>query len=72
MLLDDNIAIEEEVVMNHRQAELLITLCTTDTYATAKSLAVKYHISTKTIYKDLNLVSNYIKNDNVILEKKDM
>ncbi|MGQ2374105.1 BglG family transcription antiterminator [Companilactobacillus zhachilii] len=56
--------------MNHRQAELLITLCTTDTYATAKSLAVKYHISTKTIYKDLNLVSNYIKNDNVILEKK--
>lgn len=61
---------EEEVIMNDRQAELLITLCTTDTYVTAKFLAAKYRTSTKTIYKDLNTIINFINGSNVILNKK--
>lgn len=56
--------------MNERQAGLLITLCTTNTYVTAKSLSAKYHTSTKTIYKDLNIISDFINQTNVVLKKK--
>lgn len=56
--------------MNQRQIELLITLCTADTYVTAKVLAARYHTSTKTIYKDLGLISSYIENSSVSLKKK--
>lgn len=56
--------------MNHRQAELLIMLCTQDTYVTAKSLAAKYHTSTKTIYKDLKIISDYLDETDLNLSKK--
>jgi activator of the mannose operon (transcriptional antiterminator) len=56
--------------MNKRQVDLLKFLCTTSNYTTAKSLSEKFKTSTKTIYSDLNVLLNNLKNTDIELIRK--
>lgn len=56
--------------MNKRQASILVMLCSSETFVTARSLSNKYQVSTKTIYKDLDEVSNFLKNTNLHINRK--
>lgn len=56
--------------MRKRQADLLITLCSKNTYITAKSLSAKFQVSDKTIYKDLKIIAEKLRKTNLRLIKK--
>lgn len=56
--------------MNKRQVDLLMFLCTTNTFTTARFLAEKYRVSTKTIYKDLDALLNRLSNTKLKLIRK--
>lgn len=61
---------EGAVVMNKRQVDLLTNLCASTTHIAVKNFAVKYHVSKKTIYKDLDVIDDYLINTKLTLERK--
>lgn len=56
--------------MNKRQVDLLMFLCTSNIFTTARFLAEKYHVSTKTIYKDLDVLLDYLSKTKLKLIRK--
>lgn len=70
MMAYANVISEEAVVMNQRQVDLLTNLCASTTHTAVKRLAIKYRVSRKTIYKDLDVIDSYLSKTQLQLERK--
>ncbi|MFM1583340.1 helix-turn-helix domain-containing protein, partial [Helcococcus ovis] len=55
--------------MNKRQIMILQTIKLKDEYITAKSMSEIFGVSTKTIYKDIDKINEYIKQYDIKIEK---
>jgi Predicted transcriptional regulator len=54
--------------MNKRQVDLLINLSSSGKFIPAKHLADSFHVSTKTIYKDVDTLLNALKHTSLKLD----
>ncbi|KRK10012.1 phosphotransferase system mannitol fructose-specific IIA domain [Lacticaseibacillus zeae DSM 20178 = KCTC 3804] len=56
--------------MNKRQVDLFNYLCGAKDYVPAKVLAQQYQVSSKTIYKDIDDITEAVSDSNIQIQKK--